>query len=379
MFLQDKVRDINTQLKALENVLNIVIWGAGVHTGKLLEKTDLFSYDIKDIVDQDEKKWDEHYFGFMIQNPKDINWNDIGAVVVSVRNKEPEIIETLRKDLKFQGKIITLYRDHECTSFYQLPDKKGQGLYYMGDYENWNDAYEDCGGGYEGEIIINRVINATQKVLDGEAVWERDGYLFYEKKYVYCICAAILRCAVQNNNRGVRVLDIGGSLGSTYLQNRAYLTDIKNLEYVIAEQDNFADYGHLHREDGVLKFIRSTDDYKKYGEFDIILLSGSLQCINDYEQIIGKVTDAKPRYIIIDRIMVGDKIRICKETVPEEIWGHKASVPLRSFGETDIINFFAADYKMIEKDNASTPGEIFFVDEKVSFQYFVFQRIYENK
>lgn len=375
MFSQDKVMDINIQLEVLRNASNIVIWGAGAHTRKLLEKSDLNAYDIKYIVDKDEKKWNEHYFGFVIRNPEDINWNEIDAAVVSVRNKELEIMETLRNDLKFQGRIITLYRDDERNRSDQLSDKDGKGFCFVGDYENWNDAYNDCGGGYEEEIIIDRVINATQKVLDGEAVWERDGYLFHERKYVYRICAAILRCAVQNNNKGVRVLDIGGSLGSTYLQNRTYLTDVKNLEYLIAEQDNFADYGHLHREDGVLKFIRSSDDYIKYGKFDIVLLSGSLQYIDDYEQMIGKVKSLKPRYIILDRIMVGDKMRICKETVPEEIWGQRVSVPIRSFGESDIISFFANEYKMIEKDIASTPGEIFLADEKINYQYFAFRRI----
>lgn len=377
MFLQDKVNDINTQFKLLDNVLNVVIWGAGVHTGKLLEKTDLLFYNIKSIVDMDEMKWGEHYFGFVIQKPEDIIWREVGAVVVSVRNKEQQIAETLVNEFRFQGKIITLYRDNEYMSFYQLPDKKRPGIYLVGDYENWNDAYKECEGGYAGKNILEQVISATKKVLDGEAVWERDGYLFYEQKYVYRICAAILRCAIQNNNKGVRILDVGGSLGSTYLQNRAYLADVKNLEYVIAEQDNFADYGHQNREDGVLKFIRSTDDYKKYGRFDIILLSGSLQCIENYQEIISKIIETRARYIIIDRIMVGDRTRIFKEIVPEEIW--EGSVPVRSFCEKDINNFFAPNYVLVEKDIASTPGEIFFIDGKISFLYFVFQNISERK
>lgn len=379
MFLQDKVNDINIRLKILGNFSNIVIWGAGVHTGKLLEKTDLLSYKIKGIVDKDKKKRGEHYFGFIIQSPEDIIWSDVEAVVISVRNKEQEIQNTLVNELKFEGKVILLYKDDERTSFFQLPDKKRADIYFVGDYKNWNEAYQDCGGGYEAENIIDHVIGATKKVLDGEAAWERDGYLFYEQKYVYQICAAILRCAVQNKNEGVRILDIGGSLGSTYLQNKTYLAEIKNLEYVIAEQDNFADYGHRNREDGVLKFIKSTEDYTKYGRFDIILLSGSLQCISNYEEIIAKIIEAGPRYIVIDRIMIGERMRICKETVPEEIWAHSASVPIRVFSENDIISFFTADYRMIERDVASTPREVFLTDEKINFRYFVFQRKEGNK
>ena len=141
-------------------------------------------------------------------------------------------------------------------------DEKISTLHYSGDYETWSDAYEECDG-YESINILETVSNAINKVIKGEAVWERDGYLFYKPKYVYCLCAAILRCALQNENKGVRILDIGGALGSTYFQNRKYLSDVKNIEYVVAEQDNFADYGHQNLESDILKFIRSTDNWEK--------------------------------------------------------------------------------------------------------------------
>ncbi len=49
-----------------------------------------------------------------------------------------------------------------------------------------------------------------------------------------------------------------------------YLSNIENLEYVIAEQKNFADYGHENMENETLKFIRSEDSWDKYGPFDIV-------------------------------------------------------------------------------------------------------------
>lgn len=56
MFFQEKVQDIDQRLEILENLKNIVVWGAGMHTGKMFEMTNIFSYNIKDIVDMDEKK-----------------------------------------------------------------------------------------------------------------------------------------------------------------------------------------------------------------------------------------------------------------------------------------------------------------------------------
>lgn len=37
MFFQEKVQDIDQRLEILENLKNIVVWGAGMHTGKCLK------------------------------------------------------------------------------------------------------------------------------------------------------------------------------------------------------------------------------------------------------------------------------------------------------------------------------------------------------
>lgn len=370
MFLQEKVCDINRRLKTLNAISNIVIWRAGQHTGKLFEYTEILSYDVKHIVDMDERKQGNSYFGFTIQKPEKLSWEYAGAVVISVCGKEAQITDLLRNHLGFSGQIVTLYQDNECTPFYLLYDRNIPAVRYFGDYNNWSDAYNECRG-YEDEVILNTVIAAVDKVIKGEAAWERDGYLFYEQKYVYCICAAILKCAVQNNNRGVRILDIGGALGSTYLQNRRYLSDVRNLEYIVAEQEHFADYGHQNLEDGILSFIRSTDHWEEQEKFDIILLSASLQYISQYEEIISKIITAQPHYIILDRIIVGDRMRICREDVPECIY--ESSYPIWIFSEEQIENFFKSHYKMIEKDISSVPETPCFIDGRAYSRYYVFE------
>lgn len=370
MFIQDKIMNINERLKVLKGASNIIIWGAGVHTCKLFERTELLSYNIKGIVDIDKTKQEGIYFGFIIKAPEKILWSDIDAVVISVPNREKQITETLTGKFKFFDKIIVLYEENEITPFYLLYDKNVSQVRYLGDYDSWNAAYEECKG-YEDENIINTVIDSVNKVLKGDAVWERDGFLFYETKYAYQICAAILRCALQNNNKGVRVLDIGGSLGSTYFQNRKYLEDINNLEYVVAEQEHFADYGQKNLQNGQLSFMKSTDIME--GIFDIVLMSASLQYISEYENIVSEIVRLMPRYIILDRLLISDKMRICRETVPEEIY--KSSYPLTIFTEKQIRNYFEPDYKLVEKDISSVPEYAYFIDGKAVSEYFVFQKV----
>ncbi len=209
MFLQEKVNEFNEKFKILNDMSNIVIWGAGIHTCKLFEKTDLLSYHIKDIVDIDKEKQGRKYFSFVIKCPEQIIWDDITTVVVSAPGREQQITEMLISQLGFKGTIIRLYEDERSTPFYLLYDERLSQVRYLGNYDSWSNAKKECNG-YEDTTIIDKVICSTKKVLDGRAAWERDGYLFYERKFTYKICAAILRCAVQNANRGVRILDIGG-------------------------------------------------------------------------------------------------------------------------------------------------------------------------
>lgn len=368
MFVQEKIKEINGRLKALENTSRIVVWGAGVHTCKLFEKTELLSYSIRYVADADDAKQGLRYFGFTIKKPEEVVWENIEAVVISAPGKEKQITEMLVNKFDFRGGIISFYENDRCTPFYRLYDEQIPEVRYIGDYSSWDSVSNECMG-YDDSAILDKVINSTKKVLDGDAVWERDSYLFYEQKYDYSICAAILRCAVQNNNQSVRILDIGGALGSAYFQNREYLKDVK-LEYVIAEQDSFAEYGHRNLENGILKFIKSTENYDAYGKFDIILMSASLQYIPNYKEIISKINVAKPHYIILDRILVSDRRRICKEEVPEEIY--KSSYPVMIYTEKEIMEFFGAEYKLIEKDISSVPEVAYFENGKADSRYYVF-------
>ena len=58
MFLQEKVKEINEKLNALKDISHVAVWGAGVHTCKLFEKSNLLSYSVKTIIDINKEKRD---------------------------------------------------------------------------------------------------------------------------------------------------------------------------------------------------------------------------------------------------------------------------------------------------------------------------------
>ncbi len=372
MYIEEKINLINHRLTVLEELKNVAIWGGGIHTRMLFEKTEVLSYNISNIVDADEQKHGTMYFGYLIQSPNEIEWDTIDAVIISVHGKDKEIMDTLINKISFVGKIITFYDHNEAIPFYMLYSKKENQICFRGDYKSWLEAISDCHG-YQDQAILDTAVSAINKVLDGEALWERDGCLFYEQKFVYQICTTILRCAIQNKNQGVRILDIGGALGSTYFQNRKLLCDVNYLEYIVAEQKGVAEYGHKNLEDNILKFINSENSFENLGEIDIVLMSGSLQYIYPYEDIILKIKNVNPKYIILDRIFVGNRMRICKESIPEYIC--VSSYPVLIFSESEIIKMFQPNFILTEKDNSSVDFKIYFEDEIVDSKYYVFQRI----
>jgi len=52
----------------------------------------------------------------------------------------------------------------------------------------------------------------------------------------------------------LKVLDFGGSLGSTYFQNRKFLDSLKDVVWCVVEQKHFVDVGKVDFEDSRLKF-----------------------------------------------------------------------------------------------------------------------------
>ena len=95
-----------------------------------------------------------------------------------------------------------------------------QWTYFTGEYNSWNDALVNCKG-YDDEDILKRVLLSAKKVKSGEMVYERDSILFDRIEYSWEVLAGMLWVASRISRR-LCILDIGGSLGTTYFQNNKF-------------------------------------------------------------------------------------------------------------------------------------------------------------
>jgi putative methyltransferase (TIGR04325 family) len=152
------------------------------------------------------------------------------------------------------------------------------------------------------------------------------------------------------NEGNLRIIDFGGSLGSTYFQNKRFLDSLKTVSWNIVEQPSFVQVGMDTFQNDVLKFYFSIRDaVKSSANTDAVLFSSVLQYLESPFKVLKEAAGLKIPYIIIDRtgFTLNDaKSRITVQKVPEKIYS--TSYPCWFFNEKEFLHFFeSADYELI--------------------------------
>lgn len=237
-----------------------------------------------------------------------------------------------------------------------------KSLSFKGDYSTWEDAQKNSTG-YDSDLILNKVKESLLKVKEGKAAYERDSVLFYHIEYSYPLLCGLLRVAAENGGY-LNVLDFGGSLGSSYFQNRVFLSGLKKLKWNIVEQEKFVRVGKDYFEDKSLHFYNTIDECLVAQKPDVVLLSSVLQYIDVPYNVLSKILEQKIPYIIVDRTPFFDYGRdiLTVQRVPLEIYD--ASYPAWFFDEQKFIDMVTCDYSLVFSDN--TPDGQVIIDNCIA-------------
>lgn len=236
---------------------------------------------------------------------------------------------------------------------------------WKGKYTSWNQAVE-ASDGYDSDVILNKVRNSLIKVKNGEAVFERDGVLFDQVEYSFPLLTALLKAAGENNNK-LSVLDFGGSIGSSYYQNKKMLGHLSELLWAVVEQDQFVEAGKKDFENEHLKFYHTIEEATAKKKPDIILLCSVIQYIENPYELLDKLMNIGARYILIDRTPMhdGQEDTITIQKVPPVVY--KASYPSWVFSEQKLKNYINKKHQLL-----STFESIEESTEEVKFKGFWF-------
>lgn len=250
--------------------------------------------------------------------------------------------------------------------------RKLSGLYYgwHGNYQSWEAAKRRCTG-YDSAAILQKVTGSLLLVKEDKAAYERDSVLFYDTDYSFPLLSSLTWIAAKNRGR-LNIIDFGGSLGSTYYQNRSFLSEIPEINWCVVEQKEFVDTGKLLFEDENLHFFYSIDECLNSFNIDAVLFSSVLQYLENPNDVIDRVISAGIKFLIIDRTpFIKGKDRITIQRVNPSIY--KASYPCRFFNKQDFLRRLTRSYKLIFEFEALDRANI-----KSEFRGFLMERIAEE-
>lgn len=232
-----------------------------------------------------------------------------------------------------------------------LKGEVDRAVWYTGNYSTWNEALRESNG-YQETLIVDKVAAAIGKVKCGEAAAERDSVLFDHIPYPFPLLAGLLRAAVAGHR--LSVLDIGGSLGSTYFQCRGILSRLDELRWNVVEQQSFVECGRQKFQSNELRFYDSVEACLADGPVDVVLLSSVLPYVSNPYALLDDVLSREIEHVIIDRtpLFAAEPDRLTIQHVPAHIYGSDLSYPAWFLNRENIVARFARRYNLLYEFDA---------------------------
>ena len=219
-----------------------------------------------------------------------------------------------------------------------------RGLRFHGRPGDWREA-RAVSGGYDERSILERVAAATREVVAGRACFERDSVLFHEPAYPFELLTILLLQALRSG-RSVRVLDFGGSLGSTYRQCRPLLGGDVALRWHVVEQEAFMAAGQREFATDELRFAGTLAEACAEGPPDVVLASSVLQYLESPDEVLAQLAALPARFLVIDRtpLTALPQHRLCIQEVPADIY--RASYPCWLLSRERLVSSLGDDWSL---------------------------------
>ena len=241
---------------------------------------------------------------------------------------------------------------------------------WHGNYSSWNEAKQKCSG-YGSQIILAKVKQSSLKVKEGLAAYERDSVIYNEAQYSFPMLSGLMWIAAQNNGK-LNVLDYGGSLGSSYYQNKRFLDSLSDVHWCIVEQPNFVQTGLENFSSDRIHFYYTIAECLKSNKIDVVLLSSVLQYLENPYELLENIKSGDFDYVIIDRTpFVKGEDRITVQKVSPKIY--TAKYPCWFFNKNKFLNFMSPSYKLILEFDAQDKANI-----TSEFKGFLFKKNIQN-
>jgi putative methyltransferase (TIGR04325 family) len=254
---------------------------------------------------------------------------------------------------------------------YNNPFKKKDLNYFFGCFSSWEEALSSSKG-YQSPVILEKVVSSIHSVLDGKAIFERDGVLFHSPQYHWPLIASLLHISVQKSGQ-LNIVDFGGGLGSTYFQNRSFFNKNVKSTWSIVEQKHYVDAGKKIHPDGNIKFYYNIDEVFKNTKPSAILLSSVLPYLERPHEQIRSILNYPWEYIVVDKtffLVNGASDRLTVQNVPPSIFPIK--IPAWFFNKERFLSHFLDDFQLVSDWVCNDRPTL--LESKAVFKGFLFVR-----
>ena len=262
----------------------------------------------------------------------------------ATRNKEP-LLPRLKR-------LARRVLPHALLNAYQ---QRFRRVHWDGSFSSWAEA-KAVATGHDLPAILERVEQATHRVIKGEAGFERDGVAFGYAPEPWP-ALPLIRQVTAALGRHLHVIDFGGSLGSTYHPHRAVLRELGSIRWSIIEQPAFVAVGRRAFQTDVLRFHETVADAVADAQRapDVILLGSSLSYLPDPMRVLAELVALQPRLALIERTLFSTTgpSRLTLQRVPSSIY--RASYPCWFIDPEPVTALLSQSYRLVHEADDSAP------------------------
>jgi putative methyltransferase (TIGR04325 family) len=222
----------------------------------------------------------------------------------------------------------------------------------QGPYGSWAEAVAQADG-WEAPAILARTRALALQLKRGEIVFQQDAVVLARVVYSPAILALIAMLAARDGGR-IDLIDIGGSLGTNFQQNRKLLAPALArgaCRWRVVETPAMAALGRAEFEEPGLSYFDSWRDAVAAGGPPAgVLFSGAFQYIEDPDALLAEIAAAGAGVVGFDRTLLqpGKEDRyFVQHTEPDRYGG--ATAPVRVSGRDGLIARLAAlGFELVE-------------------------------
>ena len=155
------------------------------------------------------------------------------------------------------------------------------------------------------------------------------------------------------------VVELGGGLGGTFINNRDLFSPDWRGQYFIIEQPNFYKAGTEISEEFNLPLTFLIDLRQAPQRPSILIASGVLQYIPNWHEVIGKILDKESEYIIIDRQLLSHEGTYIYTQENDGYYEKKVSYPMRIINKKEFLAAFTGYIVLMEWASVFDPDGYF--------------------